>query len=111
MTNGGRISSGIIATIGGSLTILMNFLEFPTSGFTEGIWVLLLGLAGLTGGILLLSDVMAGGIITLIAGSIGILFSALVPFGLSGSFEVFLAVFHTMLLAGGITGIAAGSEF
>jgi len=108
LTNGGRKSSGILATIGGSLAILfsLGIMGFPGSS----LWFLILGFAGLTGGVLLLCDIMAGGIIALIAGSIGIFFTIVFLGGLSDIFAIFLVVSHTMALSSGITGIASGSE-
>ncbi len=103
----GRTTSGILATIGGSLAILHSFVEAPP-GSVPWMWYFFLGFAGLTGGILLLCDVMAGGIIALVGGAIGIFFSLFFTSSMTTAY--FLAIFHTMALTSGITGITSSSE-
>ena len=106
----GRITSGILATIGGSLAILVSIILFGMMGYSNGMFFLLLGLAELTGGVLLLCDIMAGGIVALVGGSVAVFFSIVFSYGLPEMLTLFMGIVHTMALSSGITGITSSSE-
>ena len=113
MTKGGRVAGGVLAIIGGALVLLAGFLNFmpgPLTYFTAGVGAVTWGILGLVGGILLCVDKTAGGILAIIGGTGNIIGVFVLtwfnfPFG-AGSF--FIDPF--LLLAGGIVGLAVGSE-
>lgn len=126
MAKGGRIAGGILALIGGAMLILKAFLTL--------FWLILLwppmalvfmttlvcGILAVVGGILLLVDKLAGGILALIAGALGIIltfFIAVPPFGMVDPLLVLysfdtgvIGIDPLLALVGGIVGIAVGSE-
>jgi hypothetical protein len=114
MTKGGRIFGGIFALIGSALTLYFTYFSWT---ILLDLWVTLLlliaGACGVLGGILLLCDKTAGGVLAIIAGAITVI---LVPIYIYPFFGVLMAqaivVFFSpgMLLIGGIVGTAVGSE-
>lgn len=128
MAKGGRKAGGVLAIIGGGMVILAGFLAFLlilqselfliTGGVTT-----VCGVLGLIGGILLLKDKTAGGVLALIAGVIILIGSFFILDSgsyWSGIWEIFwfakvatYLVFFAdpvLLIVGGIVGLAVGSE-
>lgn len=116
MTKGGRIAGGILAIVGGGIVVVEGFLmvwlliggeEVAAVIFTH--WIL--GSIGLVGGVLLLVDKTAGGIIALIAG-VGGTFLMFVPFIDPLHWLDTLIPFTdpVLILVGGLVGTIVGSE-
>ncbi|NVM31457.1 MAG: hypothetical protein HWN65_21645 [Candidatus Helarchaeota archaeon] len=118
MTKGGRISAGIISIGAGGLSILFALLAIVLSDsaaeFTLG-WILLIsGAIAVVGGILLIVDLMTGGILGTCAGGVGIV-SSLFYFAFinewSKVFFLFIfAICFALALASGIISITVRSD-
>ncbi|NVM31935.1 MAG: hypothetical protein HWN65_24055, partial [Candidatus Helarchaeota archaeon] len=73
MTKGGRIFGGIFSIIGSGITLLVAWVFWIIAWATPGydyngfIITLIVGAVGLVGGILLITDKTAGGILVVIA--------------------------------------------
>lgn len=116
MAKGGRIAGGVLAIIGsalvlvaGLMTVMVTAILFPLL-MTAGIGAILWGTLGLVGGILLLTDSTAGGVLALVGGIgdlVGIFVLTMVGFPFGAGF-IFVDPF--LILVGGIVGLAVGSE-
>ncbi len=129
MTKGGRIFAGIFSLIAGGINILLGvvliFVGIVT--FTEDprLWLavfllIALGTLGLIGGIILITDHGAGGVLALVAGTGGIIMISIywaflinvlgMPLDLAATIMSLLFIPPAMMIVGGIVGIAVGSE-
>lgn len=119
MTKSGRKVGGILAIFGGGIQILTTYLFWglyitypeipPLIGLACSVVVVILGILG---GILLLADKTAGGVLALIAGAFIIGGSYVDLYG-STTFALashFMFLDPAFLLIGAIVGLAVGSE-
>lgn len=124
MTKGGRIAGGIIALIGGGISLIPALLPMVFLGCDPRITIMVLvtlvcAVLGIIGGILLLTDKTAGGILALIGGTLPII-GQHIHLGnvLCGSWWVGITLAITLnyylncipIIVGGILGLSIGSE-
>lgn len=119
MTKSGRKVGGILAVVGGGIQIIMTYLSWgvyithpeipPLIALVCSVVVVILGIVG---GILLLADKTAGGVLALIAGAF-IIGGSYVELYNSEIFKLasnFMFLDPAFLLIGAIVGLAVGSE-
>lgn len=124
MTKGLRLAGGILALVGGSLQTIPAFMTMRFISCAATIAVMFLvtltcAILGIVGGILLIKDKMAGGILALIGGVLPII-GHFITFGIEvcGSWWVGVSLAVTMAfyidciptIVGAILGLAAGSD-
>lgn len=127
MAKGGRIFAGVFSIIGSGIALLIAWVLwllgilgviFGEPLLLSSFFIMLAcGILGLIGGILLLVDKTAGGVLALIAGILDLILSIyLSVLGIElgvfiiGTVIVFL-IPPAMMLTAGIVGLAVGSEF
>lgn len=131
MTNCGRIFGSIYSIFGGAFVLIMaysiwfNLIKgeagIPIFGYifeidlTGGLFTITLiaGLLGVLGGILLLVDKTAGGVLVIIGGAIDLILSILliVPLlPIPMLIIIFLVIQPIILLTGGIVGYSSGNR-
>ncbi len=129
MTKGGRIFAGIFSIIGSGIELLLGlvliFVGVGTLSTDPVVWIavilfFVLGILGLVGGILNLTDKTAGGVLAIVAGTGGIImvigYWGYLGGVLGGSADVLGVIMPlffippAMMLVAGIVAIAVGSE-
>lgn len=126
MTKGGRIFGGIFSIIGSGITLLVAWVFWIIAWATPGydyngfIITLIVGAVGLVGGILLITDKTAGGILVVIAATgavvaiiiwvLPVLFAIPMPPPVYALITVLWFIPPIMLIVGGIVGLTTGSD-
>jgi len=122
MTKGGRIFGGIFTLIAAGIVLLVAWVMFAITIDNPTIFPLwffistiAVGVLGLIGGILLIKDITAGGILTVIAGTLSTIQLIIWFFPVMNEpiVVLFMPIFFTpaiMMLIGGIVGLSVRKE-